>query len=55
MTKIIAEKLRQLANWIDPPRDEIVVYLKVDASEVLDSLDMIRRRLKSPCINGEIP
>ena len=53
--KWIASHLRAMANWLDPPRNELYVTVHLDASEFLDGLDMIRRRLNSPCIRGDVP
>ena len=53
--KWAASQLRALANWLDPPRNELYITIHLDASEFLDGIDMIKRRLNSPCIRGDVP
>lgn len=53
--KWTASQLRALANWLDPPRNELYVTVHLDATKFLDGIDMIRRRLNSPCIRGDVP
>ena len=53
--RVIAKQLRMLADWLDPPRNEVFVTAKLDASKLLEGLDMVKRRLKGPGFNGEIP
>lgn len=53
--KHIAKFLRMLADRIDPPANVLTFKATPDASEFIAGIESIQRRLKAPCINGEIP